>query len=107
MSLVMVQESSSKLELISVPARVSTDEGKLRNYLDSLARNYSNSRLLCFWMGQSGGGLKAFFWTVSGLESRTYSTYEVTEALFHKKPLFSHCVTDVIALLEEPAILAA
>ena len=75
-------------------------------YLESLAQGY-NVPALCFWMKLTGGRLKAFFWSQHGMEARTYSPEEVTDALFHKKAFFFHPAESILNQLEEPMLAAA
>jgi hypothetical protein len=104
--LTIVRESRSAIASIYIPARVADDEFNLRQYLENLAQGY-NVPALCFWMKLSGGRLKAFFWSQHGMEARTYSPEEVTDALFHKKAFFFHPAESILNQLEEPMLAAA
>jgi hypothetical protein len=104
--LTIVRESRSAIASIYIPAKVAADECTLRRYLENLAKGY-NASSLCFWMKLPGGRLKAFFWASHGMETRTYSSIEITEALFHKKALFFHSAESVLNQLEEPVLVAA
>src|SRR5690242_20152250 len=104
MSILIVRESNAAVSTLSIPAGIAADEIKLRGHLENLARAYTRDRSLCFWVKLTGGGLKAFYRMASGIESRTYTAREVTDAIFHKKPLFFHPAEQIVNMLEEPML---
>src|SRR5437773_1426069 len=107
MSVLIVRESNAAVSTLSIPPGIAGDENKLRNHLENLARAYTRDRSLCFWMKLPGGGLKAYYRMVSGIESRTYSAREITDAIFHKKSLFFHPAEQILNMLEEPMLAVA
>jgi hypothetical protein len=107
MSVLIVRESNAAVSTLSIPTGIAGDEVKLRNHLENLARAYTRDRSFCFWMKLSGGGLKAYYRMAKGIESRTYTAREITEAIFHKKALFFHPAEQILNMLEEPMLAVA
>src|ERR1044071_9471792 len=102
----IVRETKTAITSIYIPTKVVAEESKRREYLANLAKGY-NASSLCCWMKLPNGRLKAYFWASTGLECRTYSSIEVTDALFHKKPLFLHSAEAILTQMEEPILVAA
>lgn len=102
----IVRESKSAIASLYIPPAAAIDEIKLKEHLNNLAREYNNGSL-CFWMKLPAGCLRAYFWTTNGIETRTYTSMEVTDALFHKKALFFHSAEAILNQLEEPMLAAA
>ncbi|MEW6736848.1 MAG: hypothetical protein AB1489_36510 [Acidobacteriota bacterium] len=101
MQIRVVKTSDVEMSTLSVPISLVEDDCTLRKYLFHFAQTCECDRHLCFWVNLTGGRLRAYFRTNSGIESRTYSPIEVTEVIFNKHTLLFQSPEEILSLLEE------
>ncbi|MEW6732692.1 MAG: hypothetical protein AB1489_15300 [Acidobacteriota bacterium] len=97
----VVKTSDVETSTLSVPISLIEDDCTLRKYLFLFAQSCECDHRLCFWINLTGGRLRAYFRTNSGIESRTYSPLEVADAIFNKNTLFFQLPEEILSLLEE------
>jgi hypothetical protein len=97
----VVKTSELEISTFSVPVSLMENDSELRKNLYYFAQSCESDRHLCFWVNQAGGSLRAYFRTNRGMESRTYSPKEVTDAIFNSNLLFFQSPEEILNLLEE------
>ncbi|MEW6733681.1 MAG: hypothetical protein AB1489_20300 [Acidobacteriota bacterium] len=103
---VAIGESQGRLLHLPIPIKIAEDEGKLRRYLETVAQYHRLDYPSCFWIKLANGTVKAYFRLAKGMESRTYSAQEITEAIFSRRALFYHRMEEIIDQMANSPIIA-
>jgi hypothetical protein len=110
MPITVLRASNFIISKFYIPDIIAESEKDLRFYLDSMVlmeESNQSDRSLCFWIKLSGGRLRAYIHTRRGIECRTFSSKEITDAIFYGKSLFFYPVEKIVGLFEEPALAVA
>src|ERR1044071_1294484 len=104
MSVIIVKESKKAFMAFYIPNSIAAEEEEFRNFLVSL-RQSDNQENICFWIRLEAGGLKAYYQTVNGFETRTYSREEIIDAIIDEKKLFFHAPAELVLILGETGLV--